>query len=159
MRPTYVVLAVISLALLPAEPLAQGSAPQLRLQALLTPEQVNAAGLHKLSGAELDSLNRYVSQLVLVAVTLSGPTPKPTTAPAPAPSSPMVIESRIDGEFTGWDGETIFKLLNGQVWQQSSYAYRYKYAYSPAVLIYQSGGLYKMKVDGVDTEITVRRLK
>ena len=46
-----------------------------------------------------------------------------------------VLESRIDGEFTGWSGETIFRLQNGQVWQQSSYAYRYKYAYSPRVVI------------------------
>jgi hypothetical protein len=84
-----------------------------------------------------------------------------------SPSSPgpqsgatqAVIESRIDGEFSGWDGETIFKLQNGQVWQQSSYAYKYRYAYSPEVLIYRSGSVYKMRVKGVDGEIVVRRLK
>jgi hypothetical protein len=47
-----------------------------------------------------------------------------------------VIESSIDGEFKGWDGSTIFKLSNGQIWQQSSYAYMYHYAYNPPVLIY-----------------------
>jgi hypothetical protein len=70
-----------------------------------------------------------------------------------------VIESQIDGEFSGWDGETIFKLRNGQIWQQSSYAYMYRYAYAPKVLIYRSGGGYKMKVDGINTEIAVRRLR
>lgn len=30
-----------------------------------------------------------------------------------------VIKTRILGKFTGWDGHTIFRLENGQVWQQS----------------------------------------
>lgn len=79
------------------------------------------------------------------------------------PDSPVVlsevIESHIDGTFTGWSGETIFKLVNGQIWQQSSYAYTYHYAYRPAVLIYGSGGTYKMKVEGVNGTINVKRLK
>jgi hypothetical protein len=69
-----------------------------------------------------------------------------------------VIESRINGEFTGWDGDTVFLLLNGQIWQQSSYAYLYHYAYGPEVLIYRSGSVYKMRVEGVDGEIAVSRL-
>ena len=70
-----------------------------------------------------------------------------------------VIQSRIDGEFKGWEGDTIYKLMNGQIWQQSSYHYHYHYAYSPEVIIYESGGSYKMKVDGDDDEpISVRRL-
>jgi len=72
---------------------------------------------------------------------------------------PSVIETRIDGDFEGWEGETIFKLTNGQIWQQFSYAYTYHYAYSPEVLIYRSGAAYKMKVDGVDNTIFVVRLK
>ena len=71
-----------------------------------------------------------------------------------------MVESRIDGEFTGWNGETLFKLQNGQIWQQSSYAYMYRYAYAPNVLIYKSaGGTFRMKVDGVTSDIAVRRLK
>ena len=70
-----------------------------------------------------------------------------------------VIESQIDGEFSGWNGETIFKLRNGQIWQQSSYAYTYHYAYAPKVVIYQSSAGYKMHVDGVSTEISVQQLR
>ena len=33
-----------------------------------------------------------------------------------------------------------------------------RYAYSPEVLIYKSGSVYNMRVDGVDGEIVVRRL-
>lgn len=70
-----------------------------------------------------------------------------------------VIESQINGTFKGWDGETVFKLTNGQIWQQTSYAYTYHYAYRPKVLIYETTEGYKMKVDGVRETIYVKRLK
>lgn len=70
-----------------------------------------------------------------------------------------VVESRIDGAFEGWDGETIFKLQNGQIWQQARYSYAYHYAYSPKVLIYKVAAGWKMKVEGVTKEIFVERLK
>lgn len=70
-----------------------------------------------------------------------------------------VIETQISGEFKGWDGETIFKMLNGQIWQQSTYAYMYHYAYSPNVLIYEFKGSWIMKVDDVDDTIEVKKLK
>ena len=74
-------------------------------------------------------------------------------------SSAKVIESQIDGEFSGFEGETIIKLMNGQIWQQSEYYYYYHYSYMPSVLIYQSGTIFKMKVDGIDKAISVIRLK
>lgn len=74
-------------------------------------------------------------------------------------SGASVIESYISGEFTGWDGETIFRLDNGEIWQQSSYAYRYHYAYHPKVLIVKDGPGYKMIVDGVTGSVRVNRLK
>ena len=39
-----------------------------------------------------------------------------------------VIESRINGEFKGWSGNTKVELANGQVWEQAAYKYEYKYA-------------------------------
>ncbi len=92
-------------------------------------------------------------------ITSSRATPPTAGIPERGTITPDVIESRIDGEFTGWEGETIFKLQNGQMWQQSSYAYKYKYAYSPKVLIYKSGAVYKMRVDGMDGDIAVQRIK
>ncbi len=71
----------------------------------------------------------------------------------------QVIETKIDGEFEGWEGETIFKMMNGSIWQQSSYAYTYHYAYMPDVIIYHKVGSYYMKVDGVDDEIQVRQIR
>jgi hypothetical protein len=69
------------------------------------------------------------------------------------------LETRIDGEFNGFEGETILKLANGQIWQQSEYWYHYHYAYSPQVIIFQTNGQYKIQVDGVDKSVGVTRLK
>ncbi len=69
------------------------------------------------------------------------------------------IESKVDGEFEGWDGETIVKLVNGQIYEQAEYYYEYHYAYMPDVLVYSSGGRIKMKVEGVKKAVAVRHLK
>jgi len=76
------------------------------------------------------------------------------------PTTPAVIESYIDGEFEGWDGDTVFVLTNGQIWQQDEFSYHYSYAYRPKVLIYRnSSGGYTMRVEGVNKELRVKRIK
>lgn len=84
----------------------------------------------------------------------SGPGSQPQQTP-----SAEVIESQIDGEFSGWEGETIFKLTNGQIWQQAAYAYTYSYKYRPRVLIFRTSGGYEMQVEGMDRRIRVVRIK
>ena len=68
-----------------------------------------------------------------------------------------VIESQIDGEFTGWDGSKQYKLVNGQIWQQAEYKYEYKYAYRPETVVCDVGGGYLMLVEG--TKVFVRRIR
>lgn len=74
-------------------------------------------------------------------------------------SSSGVIASRIDDDFEGWDGDTIFILENGQIWQQDGYAYTYHYSYRPRVIIFPSDSRWKLKVDGLTSTIYVKRLK
>lgn len=63
------------------------------------------------------------------------------------------VESHIAGEFNGWDSETIYKLDNGDIWQQSNYHYHYHYSYHPAVLIYRNRyGTCHIKVEGDNDE-------
>jgi len=69
------------------------------------------------------------------------------------------IRSRIDGEFKGWDGDTVFKLTNGQAWQQDEYGYVCHYAYNPEVIIYKVDFGYEMMVKGLGQTIKVKRLK
>ena len=70
-----------------------------------------------------------------------------------------VLKTKIDGEFEGWEGETIFKMINGSIWQQASYAYTYHYSYMPDVIIFKKGGTYYMKVEDVDDAIAVTQLR
>jgi hypothetical protein len=95
----------------------------------------------------------------------SAPTLPPTAPVMPAPSfiapapASSAVDTYIDGEFAGWDGETVFRLQNGQIWQQAVYAYMYSYAYSPRVLIYQAGGGWRMQIEGVTDTLQVQRLR
>lgn len=68
-----------------------------------------------------------------------------------------VLESRIDGEFKGWEGSSQYRLVNGQVWEQAAYKYEYKYAHSPEVLVYDAGSGLTMQVAG--TSARVRRIR
>jgi hypothetical protein len=70
-----------------------------------------------------------------------------------------VVESRIDGDFNGWDGETVFPLQNGQVWQQAAPGVLVAVRVQPKVRIYKSKGSWWLHVDGVDREVRVRRVK
>ena len=70
-----------------------------------------------------------------------------------------IIRSRIEGEFTGFDGGAEFRLINGQVWQQARYRYRYCYKYRPRVEIRREGGRHIMYVLPMDDSIEVRRIK
>ena len=71
----------------------------------------------------------------------------------------MQVESRIKGAFKGWAGKTVFKLENGQVWEQSRYAYHYQYAYRPKVVISGTGTEREMQVEGVAGFLHVKRVR
>lgn len=68
-----------------------------------------------------------------------------------------VIESKISGEFKGWEGDTQYELINGQIWKQVEYKYEYKYAYRPEICIYDAGSGHVMQVEG--TFAKVRRVR
>ena len=114
----------------------------------MTPKEARAAGLEKLSANELAALNAWVEGLMVRLLS-----ERKVKGCSPA------IESSINGTFNGWDGDTIFELLNGQIWKQGSYDYTYDYEYSPKVVIYQSGAGCRMIVEGVKGTISVGRLK
>ena len=82
-----------------------------------------------------------------------------TSLYSPQAAAQSVIETSVDGAFEGWEGETVVKLMNGQIWIQTEYYYEYHYAYMPDVLIYQSRGQWKMRVEGVDKAVGVKQLK
>ena len=68
------------------------------------------------------------------------------------------VRSQIEGEFTGYNGGAVFKLTNGQVWQQRKYKYKYKYKYRPKVRIFKNSGHTFMEFDCMDEPVEVIRL-
>ncbi|MGB9472357.1 MAG: hypothetical protein WBQ59_23640, partial [Candidatus Acidiferrum sp.] len=79
--------------------------------------------------------------------------------PSVRTSCSPAIESTISGDLEGWDGDTIFKLDNGQIWQQAEYEYTYFYAYRPDVTIYQTDAGCRMKVEDETDTVLVKRIK
>jgi len=64
------------------------------------------------------------------------------------------MKSRIAGAWNGWNGDTIVQLVNGSVWRQAQYYYRYQYKYRPEVTV--NGDM--MQVDGMPKAVRVRRI-
>ena len=79
--------------------------------------------------------------------------------PAPSISTPNVIESKIEGDFEGFDYENLYELDNGQIWKQIDFTIGVYYKYRPDVLIYKDGLNYYMIVEGIDKKVKVERIK
>jgi len=101
--------------------LANAPAQQMKIEQVMTPKELQDTGVATLTASQRqalnDWLNRYTLKLLLAA-TQQEPT-APESRPVRSSCSPA-IENRISGEIEGWDGDTIFKLDNGQIWQQAS---------------------------------------
>ena len=124
----------------------------ISLDKLLSKSLQTQMGLQKLTSDERGKIRIQLIEMYLKGV-------EEGRKQISAVSLPRVIESKIDGEFEGWEGETIVKLINGQIWQQSEYHYHYHYAYMPDVAIFRSGTGYKMLVEGVDKPVRVMQLR
>ena len=131
---------------------AKGKDRSIHIESLTTAAEFKSCGLNKLTPDEIAHLDSWLLSFGMRLLSGSGDDNKTSSASE-------VVKSEIDGEFHGWDGETIFKLTNGQIWQQAEYDYDYEYAYRPEVLIYKTAGGYKMKVEDVKDTIYVKRIK
>lgn len=67
----------------------------------------------------------------------------------------VVCEGQLAGEFSGWDGETVFEFTTGQKWKQARYEYYYHYSYRPHARVWQDGGRYYLEVDGTGRQLEV----
>ncbi len=73
---------------------------------------------------------------------------------------PDEIQSRLVGEFSGWRGNTVFRLENGQVWRQSDNGRLVFQADAPLVTIRRGAfGTYRLSVEGVNSAVRVRRVE
>ena len=131
---------------------------KLPVEAKFTPSLFFAMAKDLLALRPATPLNAALAQSLAADASGAAPARSPVRAPVVLPSTD-IIESNISGSFEGWKGETIFKLMNGEIWQQTEYYYEYHYAFSPKVLIIPSAGGYKAKVEGVNKAVGVTRLR
>ena len=143
----FVVAGFASLSLRAAQP---ADNPEFSgVQKAMTPEEYEAAGLQKLDPAERAKLDEFIRKYVATSNEQVATSAVDKAIKENKVSAPEVIQSRIVGPFTGYNGRTIFTLENGQRWAQSQRdsAYFPKID-SPPVLIMKAGFGYRMYIAG-----------
>jgi hypothetical protein len=139
---------------------AQSPTLQLRIDQVMSRQELQDTGVSALSLTQREALNIWLNRYTLrvLKTAMQTETVPPETTSGRSSCSPAV-ESTISGEIEGWDGETIFKLDNGQIWQQASYDYTYFYEYRPEITIYQTSAGCRMKVEDETDTVLVKRIK
>jgi hypothetical protein len=144
------------------------------LEERMTGREFRDTGLHKLTEAELAALNRWIAERSL-AEGESLPAAGRDTVVADSGAEAAIdrrglrdssenerpIEARIVGAFDGWDGDTVFELDNGMVWQQTDgRPYQMSELENPVVII-EPGvmGSWRLRIDGYNARAQVRRIR
>lgn len=130
------------------------SAENPDVRELMSAEEFAASGFERLTEDEIAAINRW-----LVRYTAQDAEVMIDDSPAVKELSSAAIKSRIDGEFSGWNGPTQFRLKNGQTWETRS-TRRYSYfAVDPEVEITTNWmGISRMRIVDTDRAIRVRRV-
>lgn len=150
MKRFYLVAGVllVASALAPLKAAEPESTPFPGVQKAMKPEDYDAAGLSKLEPAERAKLDEFIRNYVSVSNERVA-TAAVEQAVKDKRVTPEVIQSRIVGPFSGYNGRTTFTLENGQRWSQSQRdtAYFPKID-SPPVVIVKAGMGYRMHIAG-----------
>jgi hypothetical protein len=153
------------------------------LEEQMSGKEFSGAGLDKLSQSELDALNAWIRSRSLATLD----TPKGGVAVAadePKEDQPesnsedaddadaaaddddddkerVAITSNLVGKFTGWDGQTTFKLKNGQVWVQADKDKFYTKEIKNPVVVIEPGmfGSWHLRVEEFDSKCKVKRIQ
>lgn len=67
----------------------------------------------------------------------------------------LILKSKVNGDFKGFDNEMLFPLINCQYWIQTVRKYWYYKAYQPSVSIYKYARTYYFLVDGQSEFVSV----
>ena len=143
----------------------------IRVQELMTTSEFEATGLDSLTTEELEALNEWLSKngaLVVESAEISRVKTENTSEQQPEAivSAPQTraygerepdVYSQITGEFSGWDGKTIFRLANGQIYQQRRPGRWKTQLLDPDVRVFRGFVGYELEVDG--HSIGVKRLR
>jgi hypothetical protein len=151
------VIAALAFSLLPAMTVSADEPPP-DVRAMMTPDEFRAAGLDRLSPAELDALNRWLLRHTATQASELRQH-KGVVSEEIRKVEQEGVRTRIVGEFRGWDGNTVFRLENGQVWKQrlpGTWHYR---ASSPEVELSKNFmGYWMLRVVEADRAVGVTRI-
>ncbi len=134
---------------------AEDSFPGVR--ALMSEDEFRASGLEKLDDSELKALDAW-----LIRYTVGeAPVLQVSNEEVKKADKNYEVVARLEDGFTGWEGETIFRLDNGQVWQQRlDGRYPYRGPANPEVRISRNWlGFYRMTLVEAGRSIGVSRLR
>ena len=142
------------------------------LEEQMSGKEFMATGLNKLSPQELDALNAWIRARSLA--TLDAPVAGAAAVAATTPAEDQrglktqkseedrtPITSRIDGRFSGWDGQTVFKLENGMIWEQADKDKFYIKEIENPVVTIEPGmfGTWRLSVEGFNSDCRVERIQ
>jgi hypothetical protein len=65
---------------------------------------------------------------------------------------------QIKGAHRGYKHGALFELTNGRTWVQTSYQYQYLYSYRPSAELEIVGSRGRIKVEGHDDWVDVRKV-
>lgn len=133
------------------------AAPDVR--ELMSAEEFEEAGLDKLVPSEIDALNRWLLRFTAREAPVLRQSSEAVREEV-RKAEDNVIDTTIEGEFHGWTGNTVFRLKNGQVWEQRMKgSWRY-HAVEPRVQIRKNFlGFWEMVVVDANRQIGVRRIQ
>ena len=116
-------LLLLALATLPVARAADDGDAFPGVEALMSDEEFSAAGLDRLTPAQLEALDAWLLRFTAgEAQALQ----ESNEAVREAEKDYEVV-ARLSADFDGWTGDTVFRLDNGQVWRQrldGRYVYR-----------------------------------
>jgi len=84
------------------------------IRKLMTAEEFSRAGLDQLTPEQVRALDEWLLRYTAGGAYVVQTTSQEVRAAAPE----FRLEARIVAPFSGWSGQTLFRLDNGQVWRQ-----------------------------------------
>ena len=141
------------------------------LEEQMTGTEFSSAGLDKLTPQELEALNGWIRRRSLATLDLAPAAAAADSAAAATgdrrgfkdddDEKRSTITSRIIGRFDGWDGQTVFKLENGMIWEQVDKDKFYVKEIQNPVANIEPGmfGRWHLSVEGHDSECRVERIQ
>ena len=153
---TIIVLLYVALCVLSPIPAWAQTAEFPGVEKTMSPQEYDAAGLQKLTAEERARLDEFIRRFVASSNQVAAQKAVDRAVKERKATPPEIIQSRIVGPFTGFNGSTTFTLENGQRWRQSQPDSRYfPKVESPPVIIVKDQIGYRMYIaGGGDTRVS-----